>query len=55
MTKEKQTGLKHELKSLINGSIKDIRRFDDILNELGKLSFNDGYEVCRGNVYAVLK
>ena len=42
-TKQRITLLRHELKSLIDGGIKNISRFDDILSEIEALAKAEQY------------
>ena len=43
--------LGHELKSLIDGSIKDIDRFDNIVREIAGKSYKKGYSMCIDNLH----
>lgn len=48
------TELRHELKSLIKGNIKDIKRFDEILIEIDDIMFKEGEKSLREKIEDIL-
>lgn len=47
--------LKGELKSLIEGSIKDIDRFDNLLRKIEDIRFNEGADGVRNSIKELLE